>query len=220
MAGAAFQGFLPIKVITIILPLSILAFDDFTAYLSMNREGRSKRLPCSFILANSFSDNIFCPLQSLLKASFETIERLGCKLLQRRVALLQDGFRTRLKSCFASHLCSSPALLLVGQINIFKSRLVPTFLNTSSKLGSQFSLSIDSVENELLTMLKLEDIIHFGSHLSHLNIRHSASCFLAITADEGHSSPILQQIHDLLHILLLEASSFGNQFIVHSGHFY
>ena len=68
MAGAAFQGFRPVEVIAIILPFHIFAFDDFALYLSMNREGSSERLPCTFVLTHAFSNNILCALKSLFHA--------------------------------------------------------------------------------------------------------------------------------------------------------
>ena len=133
--------------------------------------------------------------------------------------MLHDSIGKRLKSGLASNLGPRPAFLLVGEIDVFQSGCIPTLLDSGSQFRSEFSLSLYSGENELLAVLQLVDIVEFCSHLSDLDIRHSTSRFLAITADEGHCGAFLQQVDNLSHIFFLEASSFGNQVVVHTHSF-
>ena len=132
------------------------------------------------------------------------------QFLQRDIwHLLQDGIGQRLQSGFASHLCTGATLLLIGQIDVLQRRRIPAVFYPLPQFGSELSLRVDGREDELLAVHQLVDIVEFGCHLSHLHVGHAARSFLAVATDEGHSSPVLKQIHHLPDVFLLESRALG-----------
>ena len=139
---AAFEGFLPIEIITVFCGLVGIGFglDDLRGDKSLTTEGITELLTTALVFADHLGDDVLSAFEGVFDAQLRVESgelRVGCAF-GVALALEKEDLGEGLKALFAGHLCPGTAFGLVGQIDILKFGGIPTVGDALLQFRRQF----------------------------------------------------------------------------------
>ena len=128
--------------------------------------------------------------------------------VQRRVGkqLVGQGLDAEL----ARDLALGAALLLEGQVDVFQLLLGRRGGNRGAQRVGQLALLVDGLEHGGAAVFQFAQVRQAGFEFTQLDVVQPAGHFLAVTRDEGHGGPTVEQLDGSDHLSLGDADFFGN----------
>ena len=169
----------------------------------------AQSLASLFVFADILGNDVFCTLQCLLNSCDGiAIHKPACGCLRITLTLKHDDGSQRLKTLFASYLCTCPALWFVRQIDVFQFCCIPTIVYSCFQFIGHFALFFNRLANRFLSFAHFAKAIVPFADVANLHFIKSSRSFLAITGDERNGATFVEHLQCVLHIALIQVQGF------------
>ena len=147
------------------------------------------------VLGEFFHQDLARPVEhgrGICEAGFG-IEILGGFFLRRQIRICQEVEGERLDAGFAGDLRLGAALLLVGQVEVFKALLGFGIFDHRLQFRRQLALFLDAGEDGGAALLEIAQVGQAFFQIAQLRIVQPVGRLLAVARDEGHGGAFVEQ---------------------------
>ena len=134
-----------------------------------------------------------------------------CPSVGSRVLLEQQQGGQRFESLLAGGFGAGLSLGAVGQVEVFQLGVVPRVSNAVLQRVGQLAQCLDGGQDGFLAPFGFLQLLVTVADVFYLHLVQSSGNFLAVAADEGDGSPVVQQGKGLAHLLVRQGERCGYQ---------
>ena len=211
VAGAAFQGFLPVEVVAVLGCLIGvgLGFHHLRRDDGLPPEGTSHLLSAVLVLAHLLGYDVLSALDGSFRVGHLIGDEGECCVLGVSLALQQQCFGQRFQALLTGYLGTCAALGTVGQVDVLQFGGIPRRFDAFLQFGRHLALVADGFDNGFLTFQHLFQPLVGVADGCYLYFVQSARALLAVAGYKGYGATLVEEGQCAGYILLCDVEPFG-----------
>ncbi len=178
------------------------------------REGFLQRFPDVRVIGDELRDNVRRALQCVLHRldALLGIDIRGSRFFESRLfdLALPEVHRERLQALLLRHHGAGAALLLVRAVQVFEFGEHGRSVDLHLQFLREFALLLDGVQDLLAALVEVAQVGEAVVDLAQDLVVQRAVCLFAVPGDERDGVALIDEVHRVLHLPLLQAE-FGSE---------
>ena len=211
VAGAAFQGFLPVEVVAVLGGLVGvgLGFHHLRRDDGLATEGTAHLLSAALVLAHHLGYDVLGALDGGFRVGHLVGNKGLCGVFGVAFALQQQCLGQRFQALLTGYLGTCAALGTIGQIDVLQFGGVPRRVDAFLQFGRHFTEVGDGFYDGFLTFLYLFQPLVGVADGCYLYFVQPSRALLAVAGDEGDGATLVQEGQRAGYILLRNVEPCG-----------